>query len=104
MRRILLVLIPFVLASGPALAQHPFNVRDLIAMDRVSSPAVSPDGRLVVFVVSGLDLRARGADRAPGRVNDRVFVRPWDPGADGRRSHVFVVPVDGGAAVDLMSG
>jgi len=37
---------------------HPFDVRDLVAFDRISEPRVSPDGRLVVFTVSSLDLAA----------------------------------------------
>jgi len=209
MRRLLLALIPLLFAPGTVLAQHPFDVRDLIAMDRVSSPAVSPDGRSVVFVVSALDLdanrrrtdlwivdvaggeprrltahpasdvspvwspdgaevfflssrsgsmqvwrqrvgggeavpvttlpldvggfvlsrdgrrlavnldvfpdcdtldctverlKAREADPASGRIYDQLFVRHWDTWVDGRRSHVFVVPVAGGAAVDVMRG
>jgi dipeptidyl aminopeptidase/acylaminoacyl peptidase len=49
------------LALGPpgdaARAQdtHPFNVHDLWAMDRISDPQVSPDGRWIVFGVSSLD-------------------------------------------------
>jgi hypothetical protein len=35
---------------------HPFNVRDLIAMDRLSEPVVSADGSHLVFTVSSLDL------------------------------------------------
>ena len=37
---------------------HPFGVRDLLAMDRISDPQVSPDGRWVVFVVRRTDLDA----------------------------------------------
>ena len=37
---------------------HPFDVRDLIAFDRISGPKVSPDGGRVVFGVSSLDLEA----------------------------------------------
>lgn len=40
-----------------------------------------------------------------GRVYDRLFVRHWDTWKDGRRSHLFVVPVAGdGAARDLTAG
>jgi dipeptidyl aminopeptidase/acylaminoacyl peptidase len=45
-------------AEHTASATHPFNVNDLIAMDRLSDPAVSPDGRRVVFTVSALDADA----------------------------------------------
>jgi dipeptidyl aminopeptidase/acylaminoacyl peptidase len=47
---------PLVLAA--AKETHPFDVRDLIAFDRVSEPRVSPDGKLVVFTLSALDLDA----------------------------------------------
>jgi dipeptidyl aminopeptidase/acylaminoacyl peptidase len=212
MRRLILVLIPLgflCLPPAVALAQHPFDVRDLIAMDRVSSPAVSPDGRSVVFVVSALDLEAnrrrtdlwivdtaggeprqltshpasdvspvwspdgqsvfflssrsgsmqvwrqpvgggepaavtalpldvgsfvlsrdgslvavslevfpdcdtlacttgrldaRAKAKASGQIFDRLFIRHWDTWSDGRRSHLFVVPVAGGAPVDVMKG
>jgi dipeptidyl aminopeptidase/acylaminoacyl peptidase len=192
-------------------APHPFGVRDLVAMDRISEPAVSPDGRRVVFTVSRLDLEANrrrmdlwlvGTDgsglrrltapdsaasspawsgdgrwiyyqssrsgssqvwriaaesgeaeavtqlpvdigafrlspdgkqllvaldvftecadlectkarlaeqekkgRASGRLYERLFIRHWDTWGDGRRSHLFAVPVaNGGAPVDLMKG
>jgi dipeptidyl aminopeptidase/acylaminoacyl peptidase len=40
-----------------------------------------------------------------GRVYEQLFVRHWDTWADGRRSHLFVLPVDGSAAPrDVMAG
>jgi dipeptidyl aminopeptidase/acylaminoacyl peptidase len=35
---------------------HPFSVHDMLAMDRISDPRVSPDGRVVAFAVSVTDL------------------------------------------------
>ena len=190
------------LMSDSALAQpHPLNVRDLIAFDRLSEPAVSPDGQSVVFTVSTLDLdanrrrtdlwwmridgsglkklttspagdtsavwqrdgarvfflssrsgssqvwavdpasgaetqitqlpldvgayvvsptgshlavsldvfvdcptlecttqriEAQGKAKATGQVYDKLFIRHWDTWKDGRRAHVFVVPVAAG--------
>ena len=44
-------------AAAPA-AAHPFDVHDLLAMQRLSDPQVSPDGRRVAFVVRTTDLEA----------------------------------------------
>ena len=44
-------------ASGAA-ETHPFSVHDMLAMDRVSDPRVSPDGTSVAFVVRVTDLEA----------------------------------------------
>ncbi|HTV84496.1 MAG TPA: S9 family peptidase [Dyella sp.] len=37
---------------------HPFNVRDLVMMDRVSDPQLSPDGRYAAFGVRSTDYAA----------------------------------------------
>ena len=37
---------------------HPFSVHDMLAMDRLSDPQVSPDGRRIVFVRRKTDLEA----------------------------------------------
>ncbi|MCP5053165.1 MAG: S9 family peptidase, partial [bacterium] len=42
--------------------------------------------------------------KASGRIYDRLFIRHWDTWEDGLRSHIFVMPVDGGPAVDVMKG
>ncbi|MBP1621765.1 MAG: family peptidase, partial [Acidobacteria bacterium] len=39
-------------------ATHPFSVHDMLAMERISDPRVSPDGRLVAFTVRATDLDA----------------------------------------------
>lgn len=124
MRRLLLVLVALFLGSSFASAQQPFTVRDLVAMDRVSGPVVSPDGRRVVFTVSALDVDANrrrtdlwivGIDGTGLR---RLTSHPatdtspvW--AADGRsvwflssRSgsmQVWKTPVDGGDAVQVTS-
>ena len=55
-------LIPLLLActatAGAQAADRPFEVRDLANLDRVSSPALSPDGRKVVFAVRETDFEA----------------------------------------------
>lgn len=39
-----------------------------------------------------------------GRTFDDLFVRHWDVWKNGRRSHLFAMPVDGGPARDIMAG
>jgi dipeptidyl aminopeptidase/acylaminoacyl peptidase len=189
-----------------AAESHPFSVHDMLAMDRISEPQVSPDGRWVVFVVRATDLAGNrgstdlwivGTDgtglrrmtshsaseanprwspdgktiyflstrsgssqiwqiavgggeatqvtnlpldagsfrvspdgarlafsaevfpgksmeetaamldeqskrKASGKIYDSLLFRHWDTWADGRRSHIFVIPVKGGAVVDVM--
>ena len=43
-------------AALPAAGAHPFTVRDLLSMERLSDPHVSPDGTRVAFAVSVPDL------------------------------------------------
>ncbi|HUO86769.1 MAG TPA: S9 family peptidase, partial [Thermoanaerobaculia bacterium] len=56
------VLVLALLAAAPAVgestAQHPFTVDDLLAMERISDPQVSPDGRHAAFVLRTTDLEA----------------------------------------------
>ena len=54
------LLFPLWLWSGAVAAteSHAFSVRDMLAMDRISDPQPSPDGRQVVFVVRSTDLEA----------------------------------------------
>ena len=43
---------------GAVAAPRPFNVEDLVSMQRVSDPVLSPDGRTVVYTVRETDLAA----------------------------------------------
>ncbi|MDZ7292579.1 MAG: S9 family peptidase [candidate division KSB1 bacterium] len=215
MRRKLMLLCLFIFGiSTPlwaALPQdtHPFSVHDMLAMDRLSEPQVSPDGKWVVFTLRKTDLEANrgrtdlwlvGTDgaglrqltthpasdyspqwapdgksiyflstrsgsaqvwripvdggeaeqktnlplevgnfllspngahlaltmevfpecetvyctknkldemakrKASGRIYEKLFIRHWDTWKDGRRSHVFVMPISGGEPIDLMKG
>ncbi|MFQ5350675.1 MAG: TolB family protein, partial [Thermoanaerobaculia bacterium] len=74
MRRLGILACVCMLAS-PAVAEeasHPFNVRDLVTMGRLSDPQVSPDGDTVVFVRRTADLEA-----------DRGRTDLWAVGVDG---------------------
>ena len=73
---------------------------------------VAPDGRTIAFsleVFPGLcpgetkkKLDDIASGQASGRIYDRLFFRHWDTWADGRRSHIFVMPAAGGEARDLL--
>jgi dipeptidyl aminopeptidase/acylaminoacyl peptidase len=75
---VVIYLLGILSVADPAAAQpaagstHPFSVRDMLAMDRITDPQVSPDGRSVVFVVRQTDLEANC-----GRTH------LWVVGADG---------------------
>jgi dipeptidyl aminopeptidase/acylaminoacyl peptidase len=58
-------------------------------------PGMTPEA-----TAAKLDAIAKG--KVTGRLYERLFVRHWDTWADGRRSHLFVVPAHGGEAKDLM--
>ena len=81
----------------------------------VANLLVSPDGRHLAFsaevFVDCADLACtaerlaqREESKRSGVVHDRLFVRHWDAWKDGRRSHLFVMPASGGAAVDVTAG
>jgi Tol biopolymer transport system component len=60
---------------------------------------VYPDLRKPAETKARLDEEAK--KKTSGRVYDRLFFRHWDTWKDGRRSHLFIVPVDEkGRAVD----
>ena len=49
-------------------------------------------------------LDAAERDMASGRAYERLMVRHWDHFRDGRRSHLFTMPIAGGTPVDLSKG
>ena len=49
-------------------------------------------------------LEAKQKNPSSGEIFDRLFVRHWDAWSDGRRSHLFVLPIAGGPPVDVMKG
>jgi dipeptidyl aminopeptidase/acylaminoacyl peptidase len=203
---IFMVLLLLLSQAFPQHTTHPFSVNDLVMMDRISDPEVSPDGQQIVFVVRTTDMEANrgrknlwlvdvsgknlrqlttnpendfdpvwhpdgksiwflssrsgssqiwrfeiksGLEKqitdfpfkvsnllmAPdgkylaftmmvfpgqsieetksvmdetaqkpytGKIYDKLLIRHWDSWKDGRRSHLFVMPVAGGPALDLM--
>ncbi|MDF3980970.1 S9 family peptidase [Luteibacter sp. PPL554] len=88
------------LATGPALAagaedgaKHAFSIRDLVMMDRVGDPQLSPDGRYALFSVRSTDYAANKGSTAlyvldlngsasPVKVVEKGSSPRWAP--DGR--------------------
>ncbi len=130
--------VSFVLSAAPILAAaptaptadtaqdpHPFSVHDMLAMDRISDPEVSPDGKWVAYTVRVTDVEANKgrtdiwisplSTNEPGAARQITANEASDTGArwmpDGRSlvflstrngsSQVFQVPIDGGEAVQL---
>jgi dipeptidyl aminopeptidase/acylaminoacyl peptidase len=106
----------------PPGARHPFTVDDMLSFDRISDPAVSPDGKLVSFTVATPDVDANKMMkdvwivRADGTSVRRLTSHPdADSGArfapDGRSlyflsarggsTQVWRIPVDGGEATQV---
>lgn len=126
LRLSLCLLLPAVWSLSAAAAEgpHPFTVDDLVRLQRVAAPALSPDGRTVVFSVRetdmaanrgrtdlwSLDLATKGAQPrrlTTHRENDSS--PEWS--ADGREiyflstrsgsSQVWRLPANGGEAIQV---
>jgi dipeptidyl aminopeptidase/acylaminoacyl peptidase len=81
----------------------------------VSNLVLSPTGESIAFtleVFTDCDtlecttkrLEKKEESKTTGRVYDRLFIRHWDTWKDGRRSHLFVMPAQGGDPVNVMKG
>jgi dipeptidyl aminopeptidase/acylaminoacyl peptidase len=79
----------------------------------ISSLVLSRDGKYIAYTLEifpnagGVEatvarLEATANNPASGRIYDRLFIRHWNEWKDGRRSHIFVKPAEGGAPVDVM--
>ncbi|HEY0180228.1 MAG TPA: S9 family peptidase, partial [Dokdonella sp.] len=97
--------LPAAAAEGP----HPFDVHDLVMMDRVSDPNLSPDGTRVAFQVRETDYDAnKGANGIwiapigggrPTRLTDKASNATSPRWAPDGASVYFLAPKDGVAEV-----
>jgi dipeptidyl aminopeptidase/acylaminoacyl peptidase len=99
--------------SVPTAGGEPKQVTDL-ALD-VDNLVLSPAGDRLAFSIevfvdcedlacTKTRLDTEEADAKTGQVHDRLFARHWDTYEDGRRSHLFSMPVTGGEPVDVTAG
>jgi len=73
-----------------AQGSHPFDVRDLVMMDRVGDPQLSPDGRLAAFSVRSTDYAANkgvSAVYVQNLAKGGQPVKVVDKGSSARWSH-----------------
>ena len=68
----------FVLAGAGAAEARPFTAKDMVMMDRVSDPRVSPDGRFVAYDLRTTELEAnKGAHAIWVRELDKPNAQPY---------------------------
>lgn len=108
--------------NGDSKGTHPFSVHDLLAMDRIYDQQLSPDGKLIAFVLRKTDLEANRGRTDLWLVNSngtnlrRLTSHPagdfnprWSP--DGKKiwflstrsnsSQAWNIPVNGGEAIQV---
>jgi dipeptidyl aminopeptidase/acylaminoacyl peptidase len=79
----------------------PDGQRLVISQSVFPDCSAAPDGA-VPCTMRRLEERSRV--RSSGRLFTQLPVRHWDEWLDGRRNHLFVLPVAGGPLADLMKG
>jgi Tol biopolymer transport system component len=77
---ILLIAAPFGQLSAQTATKKPFTFEDMMELKRVGGPGISPDGKWVLFSAVDVDLNA-----------------------NKKTSHLWVVPIAGGEAIELPS-
>ncbi len=96
---VLAVLVSAAAAAPGSAQQQPFDVHDLVAMQRIADPQPSPDGSRVAFTVTRMDLEANKGRRdiwvaaTDGSGARRVIADPandWSARWDGNRAFYFL--------------
>jgi dipeptidyl aminopeptidase/acylaminoacyl peptidase len=81
----------------------------------IGNLVVAPDGKMIAFTMevfldceSPAETKERLDEieerKATGRIYEKLFIRHWDNWEDGRRSHLFIMPTEGGKVIDVMHG
>ena len=113
-----------VLGGNVAEAKRPMTFDDLMKVQRISDPQISPDGRWIAYVQGAVDfeankvvkhiwlVRAEGGEPKQLTAGNGSDSRPrWSPdgesiafiSARGGKSQVWIIPVHGGEARQLTS-
>ncbi len=100
-------------AANGALTSEPRKVTSIST--EASGGMWSPDGKSVLFLSSVYPdckddacNQQRDEERAKSKVKartyDKLMFRHWNHFYDGKKSHLFIVPIEGGVARDLTPG
>jgi len=122
-RKKCLIIVFVLIHPGATFAQtHPFSVDDMLAMDRISDPQISPAGDKIVFVLRKTDLEnnkgvtdlrlvnANGTGLKPLTTHKASDVNPrWHPqgksvyfiSTRSGSAQIWEIPLDGGEAAPV---
>src|SRR5213592_1846509 len=92
-RRILGLALAFVPLAGTVIARdalaqsakRPMTIENMMALKNVGAPAISPNGSLIVYAVSGWEHPSANSAKGDTALGDKHDVR----------SHLWLVPADG---------
>ena len=81
MRKTVFILLSLVVAASALAQVRPINVDDLLAIKRVGSPRLSPDGKWIAFDESSIDMKANARRSAIHLLPVSVAYRARSPTA-----------------------